>query len=612
MAILETKFDFDKLKAAQQLALESSQKERQARNFFIIISFLSVFVGVIIFLFYRRKRRDNFQLTAQKEEILQKNNEIENRINEIAAQKEEIQAISDKLHQTDQMKLRFFSNISHEIRTPLMLILGPLQKLIRQHNKNDELSKTLKVIQASTLRLNELTSQILDLQKLDSGKLRLNPEKDDIVKILRETVSGFEALSEKNGYELVFSSPHTAVYCSFDRDKLTKMVSNLLSNAFKFNREGGKIGLDLDFPEGQIAICISDQGQGIPEEHVKDVFKRYYQLESSNTRYEGTGIGLAYVKELAGLMNGTVEISSEVGTGTKVCLKVPVDGYDCTDPKTCRYAFTPGKASEKLNAVMFAEHTDNPENISTMLIVEDNDDLRLFIGDNFKSDFQVIYAKDGSEGIRQAKYYLPDIIISDIMMPHTSGIEMAKALKNDTHTSHIPILFLTAKDTPANIQSGYCSGADDYIVKPFDHEVLKMKVRNICQTMESARKRFDPDPDRLKETAFHSSLDIRFLKKCYSVIRKNLENSSFSVEEMAAELGFSRRNLYRKLQALTSYSPAELIRDLRLKQAVTLLKNTDLRIYEIALATGYEDASRFSQTFKKQYGVLPSKYHQSS
>jgi DNA-binding response OmpR family regulator/anti-sigma regulatory factor (Ser/Thr protein kinase) len=461
--------------------------------------------------------------------------------------------------------------------------------------------RQLDIIHNNASRLNELTNQILDLQKLDGGNLQLNLENADIVAHLKGVVSSFEGFGSKSGCILFFKSQYNSVTCQFDKDKLTKIVSNLLSNAYKYNKENGKVEVEFNIENNHLIIAVKDDGLGIPQEQINDVFKRYYQLENSNKQFEGTGIGLAYVKELVELMKGRVQIESELNVGTTVQVHIPISGYDVNDSNSFTTTLNPNKQVVAIKS----EHPANyNEEVRSVLIVEDNDDLRDFISDIFKNDFQIIIAKNGQEGLDVALRYLPDIIISDVMMPLMNGLEMCTKLKQHEQTSHIPILLLTAKDSSESHLSGYQSGADDYIVKPFDSALLKLKVGNILSTRDAARKKFNFPIDTHK----FPDIDKQFLQKCTDFIQSNIDIPTFSVEQLANHMAFSQRNFYRKIKALTNLTPSEYIRNFKMNYALQLLKGKKLKVYEVAMAVGYEDATSFSSVFKKQFGTTPSEF----
>jgi signal transduction histidine kinase/AraC-like DNA-binding protein len=612
MEALEMNFEFANLKketdAKQALSAEEIKRQKLFKNSLFVISGLLVILGGIIFSSYRKKKEDNRLLVSQKAQIEEKNHEILAQVEKIKAQKDEIERISAKLHETDQMKLRFFSNISHEIRTPLTLIINPLESFMASFHGNGEEKHQLDLIYNNAARLNELTNQILDLQKLDSGNLLLTVNNSDIVAHLKGIVSSFEGYCNTTNCSLAFVSQHRSVFCSFDKDKTAKILSNLLSNAFKYNTNGGNVSVGLTFGNNQITISVQDNGIGIPKEFVTDIFTRYYQLENSNTTHEGTGIGLAYVKELTELMKGNIEINSEINTGTTFTVTIPTDDIVIDQPDAYATEVKPLKqpaVNNQLNDILSCENEET--DTQTILIVEDNIELRNLIGNIFKDDFRMVYAQNGKEGMDKAVQFVPDIVISDIMMPQMNGLEMCAQLKQNEQTCHIPIVLLTAKDSRESHILGYQSGADDYIVKPFDSTLLKLKVHNNLDTREAIKKQFSFDNLPDKGTSHYSQIDKEFIQKCIALIKDKIDDPKFSVDTLAEEMAFGRRSFFRKMKALTNMSPYEFMMSYKLKYAAAILKN-GLLVSEVAYAIGFENPQSFSQAFKKHFGVLPSEY----
>ena len=609
MTELEMKFEFERIKkdneAHQIVSMGEIKRQKNLKNYLTVISVLLVGFGLVIFTGYNRKKKDNKLLKVQKNQIEEKNQEISTQVKEITSQKDEIERISNELHESDEMKLRFFSNISHEFRTPLTLILNPAEYLLNSISGNDETKKQLECIYQNAQKLNDLTNQIMDLQKLDAGKLQLNPEKADIVEYCLGIASSFESLCLKKNLIISFSSNFKSVITFFDKDKIGKILINIISNALKFSYENSVIGIMMEINENHIHLTITDSGIGIPSGEIDNVFKRYYQVPSDN-HLAGTGIGLAYVKELVGFMNGKVSIESIVNSGTKVTISIPANVYERNDISELRIEIPNTGRQANRNGFDVSEFVKEDKNENTVLLVEDNNELRAFIADLLKTEFNVRVAKDGQEGLNAAFNYIPDIIISDVMMPGIDGFELCSILKKDERTSHIPVILLTARDSAQSNLEGYRSGADDYIIKPFDNEQLKLKVKNIITTREAARNQFDFKSILSSEGLNIGITDKEFMRKCLATIEKYIDNSRFSVDMLAGEMGFSNRNFYRKIKALTNQTPAELIRMYRLNYARQLLQNSKLKVFEIALAVGYEDTNKFRQAFKKQFGVSPS------
>lgn len=612
MAALEMNFEFESLKktneARQVLSLEEIKRQKQFRNFLFIIMGLLTILGLIILYSYRKKMIDNKLLILQKKQIEDKTKAILDQVEEIKSQKDEIERISDRLHETDLQKLRFFSNISHEIRTPLTLIVNPLKMLLDTFRYENEQKHQLELIYKNTLRLHELTNQILDLQKLDSGNLTLNKSNADIVAHLKDVVVSFESFCIVSNCRLTFYSPNSSVFCFFDKDKVTKIISNLLSNAFKYNKVDGEVSLKISFTKTHVSIVVQDSGKGIPSANLNGVFARYYQLEESNTQYEGTGIGLAYVKELTELMKGYISIKSAVNTGTSVFITIPVGDVNIVLPDAISTEFKPQKSDLiKKHRFDLSDVEKEGINYQTILIVEDNADLRNLIGSIFIDNYRVEFAQNGFEGMEKALQYLPDIVISDVMMPQMNGLEMCDFLKKNEQTCHIPIVLLTAKDTYESHVDGYKSGADDYIVKPFDSALLKLKIQNILETREATKKQFSLDNLSEKSCSPFNPIDKEFLRKCVSLINEHMDDPDFSVDSLLVKMAFGRRSLFRKMKALTNMSPYEFILAYKLKHATTLLISGQ-RVSEVAYSVGFTNAQSFSIAFKKHFGVVPSEY----
>lgn len=576
VAKLEMRFEIEKKEA-------EISKQRLLRNAFIGGAFLLVIFGLMLWRAYRNKKKDN-QLLAE--------------------QKAEIQEISKKLQQSTKRKLDFFTNISHEIRTPLTLIKSPLERILKSEIKEEEIDQQLQLALNNTNKLKTLVNQILDLQKLDEDLLSLDLSDFEIISFCKEIASSFEGYSSQNNCKLIFESNVAKALIKFDQGRLQSIITNLLSNAFKFNKEKGEVIFKLDVKTQQLDLEISDTGKGMSSDHLKKLGERYYQIEDSNTNVEGSGIGLAYVKEIVTLAKGKLKVSSELEKGTTITISIPIERIIVQDNTPVKFEISKRDQFANQFDDLVSEIDEN--GLPRLLIVEDNDELRLFLRDLFAPSYQVICAKDGQEGKELALKHLPDLIISDVMMPKIRGNELCKMLKNDINTSHITIILFTAKGSPDSIIDGYDCGADDYIVKPFDTDLLLKKVKNIIATGENARKKFSfTDIDHSNTTL--SDFDKKFLKDCMAIIKDNIDSTHFTVEILAEKLSMHRRTLLRKFNALTGKSPTDLIRHSRMTQAAQLIRKK-YRVNEVALMVGYEDSNRFSQAFKQFHGVSPSSY----
>lgn len=525
-----------------------------------------------------------------------------------------------KLHELDMLKLRFFTNISHEIRTPLTLIIGPLEKIISEKIPPDELPGHLKLIHRNAKLLDRLINQLLDFRKLETGNLKLNLTRSDIVSFVADVVHSFDDLAKEKNLTLKFNTLKKSLATSFDPDKVEKIVNNLLSNAFKFTGEGGSISVNLslvfdtendDFehqkPERQfIEMTIKDSGQGIESGDLDKIFNRFFQSGKEKDR-TGTGIGLALVKELVKLHKGDIFVTSKPGKGTKFTIRIPYEP-----------AFSESIAEEveSTGADSSNEGIFNDKQVGLshdglskiMLIVEDNADVRFFIRSHFNSSFQIVEAKNGQDGWEQALKVIPDVIISDIMMPEVDGYDFCKRIKKDERTSHIPVLLLTALHSREYELKGLSYGADDYITKPFDISVLQAKVENMLSVRESLKKKFTGTMVLGPKNVVISSPDERFLQKAIEVVENNISDSALDIEQFAAEVGVSRMQLYRKLHALTDMTVKEFIRDIRLKRATQLLIQKRMNVSEIAFAVGFKDLSHFRKCFRREFGMSASEY----
>lgn len=502
----------------------------------------------------------------------------------------QIEADVQKQHEVDNMKLTFFTNVSHELRTPLSLIISPLEQLLSSSVDND-VKNTLSVVHRNACKLLDMVNQLLDFRKNDAKGMQLNLSEGDIVSFLHQACDSFRMLSERKP-SFRFTSSMSDMYVMFDEDKMLKVVNNLLSNAYKFTSEEGSIdvwvGRSAD--ESSIIIKISDSGIGIPDEYKSKVFDRFFQVPHQEGVYGGSGIGLHMVKEFVAMHEGIIEVGDNVGQGTVFVITLPI-----------RKAQAELITEEEIEA---REKSDK----RTILIVDDSADFRKLLRDTFVAEYDILEAKNGEEALQSAIKNLPDIIITDVMMPVMNGIELCKSIKNDVRVSHIPIVMLTAKTAEEHKIEGLESGADDYISKPFNPQVLKLKVANLIEIgakrQEIFQRQIDPEPSQITIT----SLDESLINKAIEYVEENMSRSELSVEELSRSLGMSRVHLYKKLIAITGRSPIEFIRVIRLKRAAQLLHDKQQNVSDVAYAVGFNNPKYFSKYFKEEFGVLPSVY----
>jgi Signal transduction histidine kinase len=524
------------------------------------------------------------------------------------------------LHDLDMLKLRLFANISHEIRTPLTLILGPLEKLISKKVPQEEIPSHLAVVYRNTQQLNRLINQLLDFRKLETGNLKLELTQDDMVSVVSDIVRSFEEFARENQITLEFHTLKKKLIAIFDPDKVETILTNLISNALKYTEEGGMVSVHLSLvfapeeddsfnnePEKQyIEISVKDTGKGISETNIDKIFTRFFRIDSKNES-SGTGIGLALVKELVKLHRGSITVISKPGKGSKFTLRLPFEMEVQEEIINTTGEFVQNKSHKTDNTILT---DDLPEelNAQIMLIVEDNPDVRYFIRSHFDSVYKIYEAKNGQEGWNLAIKIIPDVIISDILMPDVDGYEFCKRIRKDERTSHIPVLLLTALHSKEHEIEGLSCGADDYITKPFDISILQTKIENMLQARRSLKEKYTREIILKPSDIIISSPDERFLRKAIEVVEKNISNSDLDIEHYATEMGVSRMQLYRKFNALTNMTVKEFIRSIRLKRAAQLLLEKKMSITEIAYAVGFRDLSHFRKCFHSEYGMSASEY----
>jgi signal transduction histidine kinase/DNA-binding response OmpR family regulator/streptogramin lyase len=529
-----------------------------------------------------------------------------------------------KLLEVDQLKTRFFANISHECRTPLTLILGPAQKLSSQTTDPDD-QRELHTIERNAHSLLGLINQLLDLSKLDAGHMVLQVQSMNLAQLLQRIVASFSSLADRKKVTLVFDSHEHELITYVDQEKLEKIVTNLLSNAFKFTGPGGEIIVTLrrrneaGKPDTRWAeISVSDTGTGIPQDKLEKIFERFYQVDSSSTRaHSGTGIGLSLTKELVELHRGHIHVTSKEGEGSTffVCLPLGKEKYT---PDEIVEAAAAGEVVDNRPQYAVAEETEEPvqrpeassgpPSAPLVLIVEDNADLRRYIREYLEDSYNVAEANDGIQGMERAFSSIPDLIITDIMMPRMDGLELCRRLKNDERTSHIPVILLTARASGESKLEGFETGADDYVIKPFDAKELLARVHNLIEIRQVLRKKFREKIFLEPGDIPLSSADASFLKKLMDAIEQHMADPDCDTETLAREMRMSRMQLNRKLQALSGQSTHEFLKIQRLKRAEQLLRHRRGNISEIGYEVGFASPSHFGQAFKEQFGMSPSEY----
>ena len=523
---------------------------------------------------------------------------------------------TEKLQELDRIKTNFFTNISHEFRTPLTLILGPLEKLMSE-NKDENIQPQYELIHKSADNLLKLINQLLDLSTIDAGKMKLNIAKVDAINFIKGITASFRPLANIKNIQLEFSSNLEQLDTFFDKDKFEKIISNLLSNAIKFTNEKGKIYISVSINSNEIIeIVVEDNGIGIPEAELQNIFNRFSKVENSHV-VGGTGIGLALVKELVELHKGTISVESDFDKGSKFRINLPlkIEYYknlqtdNASQKEKIKQREIP--AEENVNEAIEKHKHDfenSEDNVPIVLIVEDENDIRNFIKENLGKDYKILESENGKDGFQKSVEHIPDLVVSDIIMPEMDGIVLCKNIKTDERTSHIPVILLTAKSSVENKLEGLETGADDYLTKPFNISELKIRISNLIEQRKKLRERFRKEILLEPKDIAVASADERFLHRVSDIIEKHMSDYNFTVDNFASEIGMSRMQLHRKLNAVTGQAASDFIRNCRLKRAAKLLKGKHGNIGEIAYDVGFNNPSYFSECFKKLFGVLPSEY----
>jgi len=531
----------------------------------------------------------------------------------------------NKLKELDELKSRFFANITHEFRTPLTLLIGPAENAMKRLPDigADELRGVLLNVQRNGYRLLNLVNQLLDLSRLEAGKLRLAPVNGDFVAFLRYQVESCHSYAETRRIVMSFESDIPTLEMAFDPEKIQTIVVNLLSNALKFTPEGGRIELKMTTPDlplsesSKIVLQFSDTGSGIPEGELNRIFDRFYQVDNSTTRQgEGAGIGLAMVQELVKLMQGSVTVASTSGVGTSFQITLPYtppqQQFQALDNKSItitRFASLPD-AGQVADGADAASANTHPSSLPQLLIIEDNPDVVAYLKTCLEGLYQLEVAYNGKTGIEKALKNIPDLIISDVMMPEKDGYEVCDTLKNDERTSHIPIILLTAKADSASKIAGLRRGADAYLPKPFNLEELLVRLEMLLERQKRMAAYFGKKPGTETETPEPQEIyeiEDAFISKVRQIIEENMADYDFAMPQLCQILSMSRSQLLRKMKALVDTSPSDFIRLHRLQKAKTMLETSDLTVSEIAYQVGYKDVSHFSRSFREMFGVPPSK-----
>lgn len=561
----------------------------------LILSFTVIFFVLRAFWSHKRHRD---QLAVQ-------NNTLER-------QKNELISLNNQLNEATQAKIMFFTNVSHDLKTPLTLISEPVEQLTEASNLTGQQKELMRIANKNVRILKRLINQILDFRKYENNKMPLNLTEVNLSQYMNEWVDAFKSISKKRHINLT-SEINDNITLAVDLEKIERIFFNILSNAFKYTPDNGAIKVSLWDKNDEVCFSVKDTGRGIAEENIGKIFDQFYQVESINP--QGSGIGLALTKAFVELHQGTIEVESELKNGSVFTVKLPLRHVENTVPHVDSHI----NEQDIIRELDLQEGEDIivDNNKPLMLIIDDNEDIRSLISSIMGDSYNVITADNGMSGLKMASKYVPDIIICDVMMPVMDGLECCRRLKEELSTSHIPVIMLTSCSMDEQKIMGYESGADGYVAKPFNSEVLKSQckttISNRIKIKNASETTLIPREKSKNNVASHSDshkiingIDNEFYNRFIELVNDNMGDASLNVDKLATELGLARSQFYRKIKALTNFSPVELLRQIRLKRARILLNTTEKSISEIGYEVGFSSAAYFTKCYKDEFGETPS------
>lgn len=531
----------------------------------------------------------------------------------------------DKFKELDRLKSRFFASISHEFRTPLTLLLGPISNLLSNTSGfREEEFRLLTIMERNARRLKQLINQLLDMSKMESGNMNVIVREGNLTHFVRTLSNLFLSLAESKNIEYRIGLEETGSDVVFDSDKIEKILVNLLSNAFKYTAPGGTVDFSLEYISDSgtgipsiAKIRIRDTGKGIPENHLDKIFDRFYVVDTlKQSNGESLGLGLSLAKELVDLLKGSIHVESQVGRGTIFTVSLPVsrsDYRDCDREEQDTVFRAEGNVKElpvypDMIEETGAVHAPMESGLPQILLVEDNADLRVYLSDILRPEFNIRESANGKKGLEMAIQYIPDLIVSDLMMPVMDGREMCRKLKSDIRTNHIPVIILTARADRRSKLEGLDIGADDYIIKPFDNMELLARTRNLISQRKKLREKYRLDFINTGEEPLPESPDDQMVSQVMKILTDHIEDPSFTMTHLAEELSMSRPQLYRKISAVTGFTPNDLFRKIRLKRAAALFNNGHNNVTQVMYQVGFNNPSHFAKSFKELYQLNPSEY----
>ena len=578
-----------------------SQHEAQTTLFYVTIVLLIMLAGILFLLlhaFWQRKRYQN--------ELLAQNSLLEE-------QRDAQKALNEQLNQATQSKLMFFTNVSHDLRTPLTLIAEPVEQLLDADNLTKPQQSLMRIANKNIFILKRLINQILDFRKYENGKMELNRQEVHFAPMVREWAESFYNLSRKRDIKLTIDMAIADDFTiAIDTEKIERVFFNLMSNAFKYTPQNGSITFSCSADDAMLTFAVKDNGKGISSEDLRNIFDRFFQVDKIHPK--GSGIGLSLVKAFVELHGGTVTAESIEGEGSKFIVSLPIMHVNESASEQDSAATITAKEVDDELSVIEQESSELRADEPLLLVIDDNEDIRRMITLLMQDEYNVITAPDGQEGLRLAAKYVPDLIICDVMMPVMDGMECCRRIKEEVSTSHIPVLMLTACSMDEQRAQGYDSGVDGYIAKPFSSTVLKSRCRNLIENRKRIKQLWtsgsvvttaepsSPAP----RPATMGDVDNEFYTRFLEIVKAEMGNSDLNVDSLAAKMGLGRSQFYRKIKALTNYSPVELLRNLRLKRSRELLLTSDKSISEIAYEVGFSAPAYFTRCYRETFGETPT------
>ncbi|MEO6733858.1 MAG: substrate-binding domain-containing protein [Ferruginibacter sp.] len=608
------KLQNEKLLALQHDIERSQQKideqkiiTRNQTNIIYTISIslaLALIMGLILFYYLKENKKINARLALQNEEIL--------------TQRNQLIELDKKAKEATEAKFHFFTNISHELRTPLTLILGPLEEILSSAKLHFTAKTQLEMVKKNALRLLRLVNQLMDFRKVEHAKMKLKASENNLSAFVAEITNAFTETAQKQHIAFRVDTKDAGLKVWFDINMLDKVLFNILSNAFKYTNEHGAITVTVNKDERntKAIIVVEDSGIGMSPETLEHAFELFYQ--GNEGAFKGTGLGLALSKELITLHHGTIEIKSEKWKGTRFEISLPLGNAHLEENEIEKESnpYSLNYEEAKIYTNELESRPVNPNgNISatekdySVLLIEDNSEIRAFLKDQLNRNYEVIEAENGNTGLNLAYEIVPDIIISDIMLPGKDGMAITEALKNDIRTSHIPIIILTAKGSMEQQIEGLKLKADAYIVKPFNLQYLEETIKSLIRNRETLKDHYTSElPSDNLRTSTSKKIDRKFISEFSSIVEGNISNENFGVDDICKEIGISRVQLYRKVKAVLGYNVNDYILTVRMQKAKYLLLNEDLSISEISYKVGFSSQAYFSTVFKSKFGVTPKAF----